>query len=172
MNKKKLIILLAAAALVAIGAVIYFTQGSEEGASSGDSARIEKRAALDKEEKIEKKILKKTDTERAGKYSEELFRISLKYLREKGIDRKDFRIKSALIVQDLESDLIFFSFTAGKDTHYACYSYDEHAFSQDSDKAIKNEYDDMLLVMEYDDEEYNVYYRYSDKEISEANGLF
>lgn len=113
-----------------------------------------------------------TAAKRDSSETKELFRLALAYIEENNLDSDDFEIKKALLVQDLEHDYIYFQCKYGDTTEYACYTYDGYYFRDESQSVLKKEYKNMLLSVDYDNDEYNIYYSFSNEEINSVNKMF
>lgn len=113
-----------------------------------------------------------TAVERETKETKELFRLALAYIEENNLDSDYFEIKKALIVQDLEHDYMYFQCKYNDTTEYACYTYTGDYFRDESQSVLKKEYKNMLLNIDYDEDEYNIYYSFSKTEIKTVNEMF
>lgn len=114
-----------------------------------------------------------TAAQRESKEADELFRICLAFIEEYDLDNTDFKIQKALMVQDVSHDYMYFQCKHDGSVEYVCYTYDGSYFRDDmSQKAIKKEYEEALVTMKSDQDEYNVYYEYSKDDIAQVNDMF
>lgn len=177
MKKKIIIAVIIAICVIAAGIIILALSSNDKtknSVSESDKITQEQQQVIEKEKKEEsaQKATEKTDKNRAGKYSEELFRLSLIYTDEYNIDTDDFSIVKAMVVQDIDNDYFYFQCRHSGKTEYACYSYDDHDFREVSQKKLKKEYEDALAIKEYGDVDYEVYYELTEDEIKEVNEMF